>query len=761
MKQNQELRVIATITTALVVSWSQGACSDVRLIPVVDAGVDGDGAATGDAPALFTPTQPTPPELPAQPMAPILTPCPDGWREVAPATPDDVTTCSAWPGDEPEECAPDEVHFPGETGCTVIGTPCTASEWFDPMPAAPVVLYVRADPTAVGDGSQANPFGTITEAISNAQVGTLIAVGKGTYDEAISLPTGVTVLGACVDETVISATSGPAQATVTVMGTDTTIRNIQIGGNKTGISVNGSGRAIHLQDVLIQGAQTVGLDLTNNAMATGSSVVIRDTRSDSTGDFGRGIDIRYGAQLQLTRVVLERNHNAGIAAYWWGTSVNISDALIRDTRPEPSTDDYGEGIAIWDYAQITGQRLVITGNYQAGILLSSGASGTFDDLIIRDTSSTFSGAGMGVFGWGISAQNGSSLDIHRILLEDNHEANIYIRDPGTSAALRDVVSHRALPRPSDQRHGNGLGVENDAQASVTRGLFSESHHVGISAQDDATELLLTDVTVRDTSYSPASLAFGEGLLAQDGVHVTILRALFDGNEYMGILAYESETYLDMTDITVRNTKPNNVDGTMGVGLMMLLNARGQLSRGLFEENLSAGVMVAGIDTELSFFDVTVRATQARGFDSDLGRGIFVAGKAHVDGLRAVIEMNREIGIIVDGPESFARLEDIVIARTLPRVFDGALGYGVGAYDDGSLELRRFAITDNEVLGVQVASGGQVKLYDGVVAGHIIGANVQDDEFDISNLQNGVLYTDNTIQFRGSSLPLPGLGISSL
>src|SRR5262245_48240963 len=96
-------------------------------------GSDGGADAAVDAPVVSTPTPPAPPEAPAPAT---LTPCPMGWREIAPAGPDEVATCDPWPVGGPLDCPSiDEAHFPGEPGCSRIGTACPAGEWADDLPA--------------------------------------------------------------------------------------------------------------------------------------------------------------------------------------------------------------------------------------------------------------------------------------------------------------------------------------------------------------------------------------------------------------------------------------------------------------------------------------------------------------------------------------------------------------------------------------------------------------------------------------------------
>ncbi|MBW2262786.1 MAG: hypothetical protein JRG91_12495, partial [Deltaproteobacteria bacterium] len=80
----------------------------------VDVGDVSDVEAEEDGP-------PIPDVAPAEPAAlPVLTPCPDGWREVVDEG-TGVVVCDPWPEAGAGDCADDESHLPGEPGCTRVG----------------------------------------------------------------------------------------------------------------------------------------------------------------------------------------------------------------------------------------------------------------------------------------------------------------------------------------------------------------------------------------------------------------------------------------------------------------------------------------------------------------------------------------------------------------------------------------------------------------------------------------------------------------
>jgi hypothetical protein len=276
------------------------------------------------------------------PAPPVLTPCPEGWVEVPPDEPDGVTTCDPWPDGGPavltpcpdgwrevtdpetgtvacdpwpesgyEECtAVDEAHFPGEPGCVRVGTACApGDDWATDLPGDRPIRYVLAGAPAGGDGTRASPFGTIQEAMSGAPSGTVVALSKGTFDEVVVLPAGVTLWGACVAETLV-ASSVPAEdfGTINVWGRDVGVRNLRVSGRRPGLQAVGRFRTALVEDVVVAEATHLGWFVNSAAVVQGRSIVVRDTRSREAGrDFGHGLSVQEGGVVEVQRGVFERN----------------------------------------------------------------------------------------------------------------------------------------------------------------------------------------------------------------------------------------------------------------------------------------------------------------------------------------------------------------------------------------------------------------------------------------------------------------------
>jgi hypothetical protein len=79
----------------------------------------------------------------------------------------------------------------------------------------------------------------------------------------------------------------------------------------------------------------------------------------------------------------------------------------------------------------------------------------------------------------------------------------------------------------------------------------------------------------------------------------------------------------------------------------------------------------------------------------------------------------------------------------------------------SLTADHFSFAQSAQCGVQLAEGGVATLTSGEIRGHLIGACVATDGFDLSRIQSGVTYVDNTRNLDATMLPLPDAMVPSL
>ncbi len=754
-----------------------------------DAGEDGDA----DADFEIDP-----------PASPALTPCPEGWNEVAPEEEGDVTTCDPWPGSGPaimtpclegwheveddgvitcdpwpeggpDECAEDEAHFPGESGCTRIGTSCPEGSWAEDLPVDRSILYVLAGAPTGGEGTEESPFGSVNDALAIAEEGAIVALSKGSFDESVRLRNGVTLWGACVAETVLTCSSpSSSHGTVSVGGRDTVVRNLRISGHRRGVTMVGaSSYSVHLEDVLIAQTRIEAL-LVSGGSLNGRTLVVRDTHSQDDGQLGRGLEAREGAQVEVSRAIFERNREVAVFAAHSGTAVVLADAVVRDTQGRENDGRGGRGLQVSGGACAEVSRVVFDGNREMCVFVAQeGSAITLTDVVVRGTRSQESD---GQFGRGLVADDGARADVSRTLFENNLDRGVMAWQAETELTLTDVVVRDTRSREPDGEAGIGLEANEGARADLNRVVLDRNRDVGVFAADEVTTVTLADVLVRDTLSREADGQHGFGLSVQWGAVLDVSRVLLERNRSVGVLAVDADTTLTMSDVVIRDTQSQS-DGFGGIGLELHSGARGDVSRALFERNREIGVVGAHESTVVTLVDTVVRDTGA--LPSAMGsHGVEVNRGAHMDVSRAVFVRNRGIGVFAMHAGTQVAMLDVVIRETGTRECghercpDFAGGEGVGVYAGAYVAMTRFLVDLSAHAGVQLAHGGYwdetdvmrryeyggtMDLHEGVISNNPIGANVQTVGFDINRLMDRVLFTDNNRNLDMSELPVPDMG----
>jgi len=561
---------------------------------------DGDGgadASESDADSGSPPDGALDIVEPAPPAAPVLTPCPEGWRELS--DPDSgQATCDPWPASGPEACGVDEAHLPGEPGCLRLGTQCPEGDWNEAPPDGAAVLYVKAGTEPGGDGSRPSPYGTIAQAMTEASAGTILLLSKGTFDEEVELKGGVTLLGACVAQTrLASSDRGEWVGTVTVAGREAQVKNLQIGGSRVGIVAVGAAYSLHVEDVATSSTEAAGWFVSHGAAVTGHNVTIRNTRSREEGLlFGHGIEVQRGGSLVIDSATVEGNRGAGIQAIDPGTTVDLAHIVLRETLSEEGTGRFGRGLNVQDGAQATVIGSVFDGNRDRGVALSGAESSlSLVDSLINDTQGEQGDASGGI---GLSSTDGASLNASRVVIDGNRTIGVYVMGQGATLELEDAVVRSTLGSEVDGSYGRGLDVELGAQATVRRVIFETNREIGVYVGSEGTSLLLEDIVVRDTAGRRSDGEFGRGLNVQLGGEAMVRRALFEGNREASIVVRDQGSVLELEDAVVRQTLERTCasDGCQGFGagdgLMVLCGGRAELSRFELADNARCGILLA-------------------------------------------------------------------------------------------------------------------------------------------------------------------------
>ncbi len=571
-----------------------------------------------------------------------------------------------------------------------------------------------------GDGSRASPFGTIAAALAAAGAGTIVALSKGSFDEAVVLSSGVSLRGACAAETRLTA-AGSGSAVVEVTASGAALEGLTIAGaDRIGLRVSGAGASVRVEDVVVDDVQTVGVAAVSGAGLTARSLVVRATRPAADGRFGHGLEVSSGATAVVSRAVVDANHAIAVFASDEGTSLKLTDAVVRGTRPRASDRQIGRGMNVQLAARVTASRVLLEDNTELGVFVTSeGTELALSDAVVRGTRSQQSN---GRLGRGIGVYGGSRADLDRVVLDRNQEHGAFASDPGSRLVLRDALVRDTEPRDADRLVGRGVEVIMGAHAELTRVHLDRNREFGVLGAFEGTELVLTDVAVRDTEEGEEHGELGRGVSVELGVLATLTRVVLERNTQAGLYASSENvpgeprcapgmlgpgvpgTRVTVSDLVVRETRAQTFEDFGGLGVMARCGATVELTRALLESNRAVALIGEEAGTRIVGADLVLRDTSAQP-DGALGRALNLQLGATAELSRVLAEGNREIALFVAAEGTRLVLADAIVRDTGPQELTGIFGRGLNLQQGASAEVSRAVIEASLDVGVFVASEG--------------------------------------------------------
>ena len=679
-------RIVVSLSTLAVGTLVIG-CSDVDEDAHTDAGISFDARAAYDGGA-HEPLPPAPPEPPrAGPTPaelPVLTPCPDGWREVAVAG---VPACDPWPATGRASCTGAEAHFPGEPGCRRVGGACETDGWPSGLPATGVV-YARAGAPGGGDGSRATPYDRIGDALAVASSGTVVAIAAGEYPEDLVVPDGVTLWGACSAGTTVSG-AGSEDGVVTLVGAAAVARDLRVTGDRVAFWATGGAqltmRGVVIEDALLAGIFAVDSDVTLE------DVVIRRPRPGPGGENGRGVSIAAGT-LAADRLVIEDARE--IAIFLGTTDARLADVAVLRTLPQVSDGFWGHALHGQVGSRVTVERGAFEDNHR--IALGAGGDGgelRLTDVVVRRThvSNETSRA--------IDVEEGAHLAASRVLVDEHEELSVFVS--GATFEVADmIVSRTTVGAPGVT--GRGVGLQESATGTLTRLLVDHSHDTGVFVGGLGTDATLTDTTVSVVEHVGDITTSGRGVSYQEGARGTVSRLVVRGASDSGLLIASAGTSVSASDVTIRRS----ADALYRRGVSVVLGGSLDLSRALVMGHDELGLFVAGEGALLRAEDVLVRDTTGDGSaDERIGRGVGAQEGSRLELSRVSIERVGDSAITCVGPDVSCTIADLTVVDVAPNP-DGEYGRGIQA-QQATLDLSRASFTRASEVGLTALSAGTV------------------------------------------------------
>ena len=563
-----------------ILALAGGGCGDSEGAPV-DAAADGTVALVDARTNEIAPPEP-----------PALGPCPEGWRTIE----GDVVTCDPWPASGRATCGDGEAHFPGTEGCAPVGDRCPATGSFPAdLPATGEIRHVRAGAPPGGDGSASAPFATIAEALALPGSAATIAVADGVYEEeSLELHNRTVLIGACAERVHIRATTASlARAgVVSVYGEGVVVRNVTLSGAREGLVLRDDGASAEVRGVVVDGATAAGVSVFPGASLTGSDLVVRDVTPVDPG-WGYGIAVAPTGTVSLARVVVEGATSSAVSTLG---PVELSDVALVDIHAQPLDGLLGVGVEALGGAQVLLTRAVIERAHERALRVSEpGTQVTLEDAVVRDTQPRAADGGGGGAAF---VFDGGMLELSRTLIAGQRDAALLVSDPMSRAVLRHTIVRGTRGRDADQGGGSALAVQDGAEAELSHVLADDNRGAAIFVASGS-RATVADLSVRATGSEESDERFGAGIHVQGGADLEGERVLVAQNRGTGVAAIGPGSAVRLTDVRVSETGERECASStcpglgFGDGAVSAVDASIELGRFAIEGSARAGVHVAG------------------------------------------------------------------------------------------------------------------------------------------------------------------------
>jgi hypothetical protein len=275
------------------------------------------------------------------------------------------------------------------------------------------------------------------------------------------------------------------------------------------------GATAHVRRGLLERNRTFGISIQSDAVAVANDVVVRDTLwqpSNQAG--GMGVAVGEGAGAELQGVLLERNQDAGILMPSSNGSLRLTDGVVRDTLPRRRDSAFGRGVDMDEGAVADLLRVVIERNHDAGVYLGGGSQATLARILIRDQLPyQKEGDSKGRFGVGLDVLGGSRANLREVAFVRNRErGGVLAAGEGSHVEARDIYVADTLPNQRGQ-FGRGIEAFRGGTLQVRRSAVLRTHSSGVFSSVGA-RLIASDLLVADIRSEVESGEFGRGVIMQ-------------------------------------------------------------------------------------------------------------------------------------------------------------------------------------------------------------------------------------------------------
>jgi hypothetical protein len=224
-------------------------------------------------------------------------------------------------------------------------------------------LYVDQHASGKEDGSQDHPYHKIGRALDHAQNGTTVIVKKGEYNENITVPSNVKLVGRDREDVVID---GDNDEPTVRLHDNTELSTLTVTDGKHGIQVDDDAKT-HIYNVTVKSSEEDGIYLKAAPRDKSHRALIDNVWVKESGRAGLYAEKR---QVDITKSTFEKNDTDGLA-FAKGVKASVEHSRLHDNRASGMS-------AIIDGASIWTKDNSIRYNRHEGIELNAyGANGDF------------------------------------------------------------------------------------------------------------------------------------------------------------------------------------------------------------------------------------------------------------------------------------------------------------------------------------------------------------------------------------------------
>ncbi|MBD90215.1 MAG: hypothetical protein CL940_07745 [Deltaproteobacteria bacterium] len=546
------------------------------------------------------------------------------------------------------------------------------------------------------DGSREKPWTLYGYAVGQVQAGGRVVLAAGDYDQGMLVSKSISLVGRCSSMVTISGVrQGPSGPTVmeVVGNLNVTISDVTISGAARGL-IAVLGAKLTLLRMRILDSQGTGLlGFHSGTEISLDTVEVSGTKPNAMQQLGDGIVMLEGAQLLASRAYVARNTRVGVFAHGLGSSVSLDETWITETQIG-ADGLMGDGVRAWSGGGVSVSRSLVSRNHNIGLA----ALGPSSSLTVRESQvSETLPDGKGQYGTGLVAQAGGSLAAERVRVSANSDTGAMVAEHASNLSLEESWISETM----ETQHPSAVGalVLLGGGLSLRRSVVSNNRGQGVALLDSGSTATISESWITGMPTNVPGIA-DLGLTVGDAAHATMSRSLVSGGHITGAMAYGEESSLQITEALIAGVRSDAIKQG-GQGLQSSFGATVEVTRTALHGNQSVGLLAGSLGSRIIASEIWVFGNLPNN-NGVGGFGLQANTGSEIELRRSVVEDNSEGGLLALDPWTSLTIEEVWVAGSTTTI-ENKGGYGVGVSLGATVSLRGVRLSGNHQQGLLVDS----------------------------------------------------------